>query len=231
MARRKAATRSRGRSGTPGWMWLATGILIGLGLAWYLFAKGYIPQPETVENDTGPGNVEISDSEEIAPASEKEKKERPRDDFFTIVPEMEVVVPEEELSRQSRAQPETPVTGEGEDESAWIRIVQTDRRIDLLTLRDGDPLDLGGGEVMKLAYIPSGRFLLGDVGGFADELPRTAVDVDGFYLGCFEVTRGQYTRFDPTHHNGYHDQHHGKFPTTLFFPGTCVNPCLINCGS
>ena len=28
---RKAATRSRGRSGTPVWMWLATGILIGLG--------------------------------------------------------------------------------------------------------------------------------------------------------------------------------------------------------
>ena len=116
MARRKAASRTRANSATPAWMWLMAGILIGLAMAWYLFAKGYIPQPEAMENGTGPGNAETSDSEEIAPVSEKEKKASPRYDFFTILPEMEVVVPEEELSRQSRAEPETPVTGNSEDE-------------------------------------------------------------------------------------------------------------------
>ena len=104
MAPRKAATRSRGKKGTPAWMWLFTGILIGLGLAWYLFAKGYIPQPETEDPVSAQAPVEEADSEEIAPAKGEQKKSRY--DFFTVLPEMEVVVPEQELSRQTR--PEAP---------------------------------------------------------------------------------------------------------------------------
>ena len=104
MARRKAATRSRGRAGTPAWMWLATGILIGLGLAWYLFAKGMIPQPEPPEPQAAETAQESASSEEIAPAEQEQKTSRY--DFFTVLPEMEVVVPEQELSRQTR--PEAP---------------------------------------------------------------------------------------------------------------------------
>jgi cell division protein FtsN len=84
-------------------MWLLTGILIGLGLAWYLFSKGMIPQPDPEDIPAVQGEAE-PDSEEIAPASEEEKKSRY--DFFTVLPEMEVVVPEQELSRKT--QPESP---------------------------------------------------------------------------------------------------------------------------
>ena len=103
MARRKAATRSN-KKGTPAWMWLMTGILIGLGLAWYLFAKGLIPQPEAEETASAQSPAEAQGGEEIAPATGEEKKSRY--DFFTVLPEMEVVVPEQELSRQTR--PEAP---------------------------------------------------------------------------------------------------------------------------
>jgi cell division protein FtsN len=109
MARRKAATRSRGRSGTPAWMWLATGILIGLGLAWYLFAKGMIPQPEPQAAETA---QESATSEEIAPAAGEQKTSRY--DFFTVLPEMEVVVPEQELSRQTRPEAPAPAQAGGE---------------------------------------------------------------------------------------------------------------------
>ena len=112
MARRKAATRSRGRSGTPGWMWLATGILIGLGLAWYLFAKGMIPQPEPPEPQAAETAQESASSEEIAPAAEEPKTSRY--DFFTVLPEMEVVVPEQELSRQTRPEAPAPAQADGE---------------------------------------------------------------------------------------------------------------------
>ena len=44
MARNRRKKTSGHRRGTPAWMWLLTGILIGLGLAWYLFAMGYIPE-------------------------------------------------------------------------------------------------------------------------------------------------------------------------------------------
>lgn len=103
MARKKAATR--GKQGTPSWMWLLTGILIGLGLAWYLFAKGYIPQPDVEEVSAKQSLEQEPDSEEIAPATGEEKKSQY--DFFTVLPEMEVIVPEQELTRQTR--PEAPV--------------------------------------------------------------------------------------------------------------------------
>ncbi|MEE4217656.1 MAG: SPOR domain-containing protein [Xanthomonadales bacterium] len=117
MARRKAATRARGKQGTPAWMWLLTGILIGLGLAWYLFAKGFIPQPEVQEVSAIQSAAEEADSEEIAPATGKEKKSRY--DFFTVLPEMEVVVPEQELSEQTR--PEAPVRA-NDDEKYILQV-------------------------------------------------------------------------------------------------------------
>jgi cell division protein FtsN len=94
---------SRGRRGTPAWMWLFAGFLIGLGLAWYLFAKGYIPQPNTPEAETaaetGPAD-EGAATEEVAPRSADGK--RSQYDFFTVLPEMEVVVPEQELSKSAK---------------------------------------------------------------------------------------------------------------------------------
>ena len=105
-ARRKKPGRSRGatrgRSGAPGWIWLLGGMLIGLGLAWYLFARGYIPQPaaEIVEAESQAADAPAE--EEIAPARQEPKKSRY--DFFTVLPEMEVVVPEAELNERTRAQ-------------------------------------------------------------------------------------------------------------------------------
>jgi cell division protein FtsN len=76
-------------------MWLFTGILIGLGLAWYLFAKGYIPavrieQPVAGESSTRQQpEPAITDGMSSADA----EQDKPHYDFFTVLPEMEVVVP------------------------------------------------------------------------------------------------------------------------------------------
>ena len=92
-ARRKTASR-KGQS-APGLVWLFAGILIGLGLAWYLWSKGYIPQPRTDSAATQESSAAVpADGEEVAPAAEEPKKSRY--DFFTVLPEMEVVVPDEE---------------------------------------------------------------------------------------------------------------------------------------
>lgn len=97
-ARRKKSAR---KQGTPAWMWLLTGLLIGLGLAYYLWSKGYIPQPgaETTTTET-PAQGGPLDDEEVAPASDEPPKSRY--DFFTVLPEMEVVVPEQELAKKSQ---------------------------------------------------------------------------------------------------------------------------------
>jgi cell division protein FtsN len=99
-------------------MWLLTGILIGLGLAWYLFAKGYIPQPkaETVVSGESSDQGTAVESEEVAPADREAKKSKY--DFFTVLPEMEVIVPEQELADKSRNEPPEPV--EQEDGGSYI---------------------------------------------------------------------------------------------------------------
>ena len=109
--RRKPARKSKG---TPAWMWLLTGILIGLGLAYYLWAKGYIPQPDVASSTSGAGEeaAASADSEEVAPADAESAKSQY--DFFTVLPEMEVVVPEQELQEKSRAQDQA-VTAEAGD--------------------------------------------------------------------------------------------------------------------
>jgi cell division protein FtsN len=91
-------------------MWLFTGILIGLGLAWYLAAKGYIPQPQSgpqAGEIVGAQGDEALPSDEISKAPQKPGK--PRYDFFTVLPEMEVVVPEQELAERREPDATKPV--------------------------------------------------------------------------------------------------------------------------
>lgn len=102
------AKGSRGsQRGASAWMWLFSGILIGLGLAWYLFAKGYIPQPEAAQ----PQSTENQATAEAPIADDlggrETKPEKPRYDFFTVLPEMEVVVPEQELKDSSKPTTDT----------------------------------------------------------------------------------------------------------------------------
>jgi len=111
--RRKAgrhATSGRGQKGTSAWLWLFIGILIGLGLAYYLFAKGYIPKPDGAVLQPSDGSSAQPSEAGIAEVSEppEVKPERPRYDFFTVLPEMEVVVPEQELRESSQPSSPTP---------------------------------------------------------------------------------------------------------------------------
>lgn len=110
---------SRGRTRTPAWIWLFTGFLIGLGLAWYLFAKGYIPQPRSAASDTAAESSGAdAGAEEVAPRTPDSK--RPQYDFFTVLPEMEVVVPEQELSESVQPGP----AGTAAAESAGSYLLQ-----------------------------------------------------------------------------------------------------------
>ena len=65
-------------------------------------------------------------------------------------------------------------------------------------------LDLGGGISMSLVPVPAGRYVSGAPAGAPDEQAQRVVSVDRlFYMGRFEVTNAQYTRFDPAHDSGY----------------------------
>ena len=106
-AKRKQTSYRRGvkkktSRGIPAWFWLLGGILIGLATAVTLMLKGYLPEIKqhlpTIDS-TPAGKTESALVEEDSKKAENPKK--PRYDFFTVLPEMEVVVPEQELSRKA----------------------------------------------------------------------------------------------------------------------------------
>jgi formylglycine-generating enzyme required for sulfatase activity len=60
---------------------------------------------------------------------------------------------------------------------------------------------------IDLAWIPAGKFVMGDDGGFADELPRSVVEIKKpFWMMTTEVTNVLYNQFDPAHDSRYIDQ-------------------------
>jgi cell division protein FtsN len=109
---------SRGnKSSTPALLWLFTGLLIGLGLAWYGASKGWIAAPK-VEPESAP-TVSPRDETPLADEmkSTTEKTSKSQYDFFTVLPEMEVVVPEQELANR-KAEAEAQAKAESSDAPA-----------------------------------------------------------------------------------------------------------------
>jgi cell division protein FtsN len=107
----RRGTRKKTSGGIPAWFWLLGGILIGLGVAAFLMIKGYLPEikqhlPSVDSSASGKTESALVEDEIAEP-------KKPRYDFFTVLPEMEVVVPEQELSRKAtRADPATSTTVE-----------------------------------------------------------------------------------------------------------------------
>lgn len=80
----------------PGWLWLVIGLLIGLSVAAYFYLQGRpagTPEPAA---DAPPAPA--APVEKKSPAAKTDDKDeqaaKPRFDFYTILPEMEVVVPD-----------------------------------------------------------------------------------------------------------------------------------------
>lgn len=96
----RANTQQKRKGPVPGWVWFIVGLLVGLlfsGLAWLklLPADARPPAAPAVSKAAPKSEKEKAPSEALNP--------KPRFDFFTILPEMEVVVPEPEPEVEPRA--------------------------------------------------------------------------------------------------------------------------------
>ena len=126
--RRKAGKRARRRKkssgGIPAWFWLLGGIVIGLGAAVTLMFKGYLP--ELKQNSPSVDNKPATASEAalLEDDVEASKPKKPRYDFFTVLPEMEVVVPEQELKLKAKPAPvaTTSQTGPGDQDKYVLQV-------------------------------------------------------------------------------------------------------------
>ncbi|UCC56157.1 MAG: SPOR domain-containing protein [Gammaproteobacteria bacterium] len=102
------SARTRKRNPVSPWIGLLAGLLIGLFIAFLIYIKMLAPKHpelagETQENiDT---NIEATQGEAEQPASEKAAPPKPRFEFYAILPEMEVIVPEDEIQASAAKPP------------------------------------------------------------------------------------------------------------------------------
>lgn len=104
---KNAGRRPRRKRGAPGWAWMLAGLLVGLFIALLVYLnarpKGPAKTPASV-TQPAPGPQKGKEPQQEARDVKKQKEEpippppKPRFDFYTILPEMEVVIPEQEIS-------------------------------------------------------------------------------------------------------------------------------------
>lgn len=95
--RRSAGTRRAGGGNLPAWAWMLIGLLIGGGVAWaaHLYitrsAKTPKPAPAITAQPAPRAAAKKPEPKPLPPPAAK-----PRFDFYTILPEMETVLPDKE---------------------------------------------------------------------------------------------------------------------------------------
>ena len=92
---RKKGTSRRAKA-VPGWVWLLTGLAIGLSIALYTAMKDRAKQASApaLNTATTPAAAPKRDSAKADATVMDKKSSEPRFDFYTILPEMEVIVPD-----------------------------------------------------------------------------------------------------------------------------------------
>ncbi len=91
--RSRQAVRDGDQSVVPGWVWLLLGLAMGICLSLFLLMTGFLRQPAA---DLPIPNPSREPAELTTPVDEPDNDF----DFFTVLPEMEVVIPENEIQQR-----------------------------------------------------------------------------------------------------------------------------------
>jgi cell division protein FtsN len=84
-SRQRGAVKPGSGRQIPGWVWLFTGVVTGLFIA-FLYHLAQLQQ-ET------PGQASHDKPAADSPAGTESKKDKPRFDFYAVLPKMEVIIP------------------------------------------------------------------------------------------------------------------------------------------
>lgn len=97
---RKTSRKAGHKRPVPGWIILVGGILFGLLLATFIYIKGWVPQPINQPDQPIPGQTQAQ-SQPVEDVSQTVEKKKNDYDFYSVLPEMEVVIPKEELQQHA----------------------------------------------------------------------------------------------------------------------------------
>lgn len=108
MAARKGKGRQAVRhksGGVPGWAWAAIGILVGVLLMVMLMRKSLLPMAPTGPQPNPQATAQhASDQGAVAPGNATTAPKKPQYDFYSLLSEKEVRIPDSVISAQARAE-------------------------------------------------------------------------------------------------------------------------------
>jgi cell division protein FtsN len=122
----RQAFREKERSAWPAWVWLGIGVLLGLTLSALVLIKDWAPMlrkknlPQPNVDATTPHESDQAVADEAAKKPAPPKKNY---DFYTVLPEMEVVIPDAELSAKARAEQQRQQQGAAQTPAAGTTAV------------------------------------------------------------------------------------------------------------
>lgn len=95
------------KNGVPGWVWLLSGLFIGLFVAFlvYLQQSGGVTLEKSTKKPVTSTRQETRSVRKLPQARAPEKKSGIHFDFYSILPEMEVIIPAEELKSPESSGP------------------------------------------------------------------------------------------------------------------------------
>lgn len=105
MAREYNSQASRRRNPSPPWLWFVTGALVGAVIASLGWMKqaGVVPPPPVAQQEVKPQPAPAAPPPSATPEPAPEEPKPPRFDFYTVLPEQEVVIPEQEMGKPAPA--------------------------------------------------------------------------------------------------------------------------------
>jgi len=101
--RRKPVRKAGSSRPMPGWLILVVGMLMGLLLAVAAYVAGWVPKPpqHSSTDQNRPVNKPVIEDLSQELQSQRKKKY----DFYTVLPEMEVVIDKDEIEPASQREP------------------------------------------------------------------------------------------------------------------------------
>ena len=94
MAKRKKKRRTKSTEEFPGWVWMLFGLAIGLSVALAIYINKRSPVRPAMEQPVAAMSDALDNNGEVEAVTETPAK--PRFDFYNMLPNFEVVIPEEE---------------------------------------------------------------------------------------------------------------------------------------
>lgn len=109
-AKGKQAVRGGSKPPLPFWVWMLAGFAMGVALSMYFFLKDGMPNAGPRPNPQAqPGTEGDKPLVELAAGDSRARETEPKKtqfQFYSVLPEIEVVIPDAELAAQSQKPPE-----------------------------------------------------------------------------------------------------------------------------